>query len=79
MMTKRQRAAMLREFTTEELRGELARREPKSWRRETLATLLAKMTDAEVRAVLDRLKFKTIPQPRRIARGAAPLDAQPKT
>ena len=70
-MTKKQKAALLREFTTDELRNELWKRTRprKSWQREMLAGLLDEMTETEVRAALDRLSTKRVPQPQRITRG----------
>jgi len=68
-MTKRQKAALLREFTTDELRRELTKREGKSWQRETLASLLDTMTEPQVRAALNRLWAggdRLVPSPPRI-------------
>jgi hypothetical protein len=57
MMTKRHKANLLRdEFTTQELRIELQKRERKSWQRQVLDSLLETLNEKEIRAVLARLQ-----------------------
>jgi hypothetical protein len=62
-MTKQRRAALLREYTTQELRSELQKRERKSWQRHVLDNLLATLSEREIRAVLARMERRPVKQP----------------
>jgi hypothetical protein len=56
-MTKRQKAALLREFTTAELKAEVRKRErkSKSYQRDVLDGMLDTLNEKQIRAICKRL------------------------